>query len=68
MMVRRLVYSHADYISQKYFFVHIHELPDGKRREILKKAAEQLAVKYHAYFKMDMGQDKRHDRFHTGRF
>lgn len=40
--LRRLMYDHADYIARKHFFVHIHELPDGKRREVLKAAWEQI--------------------------
>ena len=43
MRIRRVVYEQADYIARKHFFVHIHQLPDGKRREVLKVAAKQMA-------------------------
>jgi hypothetical protein len=43
MTIRRVVYAQADYLSRKSYFVHIYELPDGKRREVLRVAAEQIA-------------------------
>ena len=39
---RRYAYEQADYLARKHFYVHIHELPDGKRREVLKAAWEQI--------------------------
>ncbi len=39
---RRYIYEQADYLARKHFFVHIHELPDGKRREVLKVACIQI--------------------------
>lgn len=41
---RRYVYEQADYLARKHFFVHIHELPDGKRREVLEAAWLQIAA------------------------
>jgi hypothetical protein len=38
---RRFIYLQAEYLAMKYFHVHINELPDGKRLEVLRVAKRQ---------------------------
>jgi len=40
--LRRIVYDQADYLARKSFYVHVHELPDGMRRELLRIAWIQI--------------------------
>lgn len=42
MGIRREMYAQAEYLSRKHFYVHIHELPDCKRREVLQVAKKQM--------------------------
>ena len=39
---RIYTYQQADYLSRKHFYVHIHELPDFKRWEIIQHAKKQI--------------------------
>jgi hypothetical protein len=42
------IYLQANYLARKHFYVEIHELPDGKRRDILTVAKKQMAEFYGA--------------------
>jgi hypothetical protein len=46
----REAYEQADYLARKHFHVHIYELPDGKRREVLQVAKKQMEVFYQGVY------------------
>jgi hypothetical protein len=41
---RRFIYEQAEYLAHKYYFVHVHELPDARRRKVLKVARGMLEI------------------------
>jgi hypothetical protein len=42
MGIMREAYEQANYLARKHFHVWVHELPDGKRREVLQVAKQQM--------------------------